>query len=113
MPEVPMPDVSRTSASLTLRSVSCTPVEVPMRYVLGTSADAVRVAPLLLVEVQTEEGVVGRAYAFCYRRSGARAAAVLLEDAVALVKGERIAPAAMATKLQRRFALIGVTGVAR
>jgi mandelate racemase len=37
----------------------------------------------------------------------------LVDDAVAVVRGERIAPAAMAAKLQRRFALLGVTGVAR
>jgi mandelate racemase len=108
-----MADGAATTPALTLRSVRCRPVEVPMRYVLGTSADRVRVAPLLLVDVQTEEGVVGRSYIFCYRRSGARAIAHVVEDAVALLQGERIAPAAMATRLQRRFALLGVTGVTR
>ena len=63
---------------LTLRSVRCTPVEVPMRYVLGTSAATVRSAPLLLVDVQTEEGVIGRAYVLLlhsHRRTRARAGA--------------------------------------
>ena len=68
-------------AGLRLRSVTCTPVEVPLRYVLGTSAATVRAAPLLLVEVLTEEGVVGRSYVFCYRRSGARSIALVLEEA--------------------------------
>jgi len=101
------------SPALRLRGVSCIPVEVPLRYVLGTSAATVRAAPLLLLDVQTEEGVTGRGYVFCYRRSGARAIASLLEDAAELVRGERIAPADFAAKLQRRFALIGVTGLAR
>jgi len=57
---------------LTLRGVRTVAVEVPMRYVLGTSAATVRAAPLLLVDVETEQGVVGRTYIFCYRRSGAR-----------------------------------------
>lgn len=99
--------------NLHLRSVSWTPVEVPMRYVLGTSAGAVRAAPLLLVEVQTQEGVSGRAYIFCYRRSGAKAIAAVLDDAAEIVRGDPVAPAALAAKLQRRFALLGVTGVAR
>ena len=98
---------------LRLRSVHSTAVEVPMRYVLGTSADAVRSAPLLLVEVQTEEGIIGRSYVFCYRRSGARAIAQVLDDAAEMVRGDRVAPLAMAAKLQRRFALLGVTGVVR
>jgi mandelate racemase len=98
---------------LRLRSVRSTAVEVPMRYVLGTSADAVRVAPLLLVEVETEEGVTGRSYVFCYRRSGARCIAQVLDDAQDIVKGDSVAPLAIAAKLQRRFALLGVTGVVR
>ncbi|HET8747122.1 MAG TPA: enolase C-terminal domain-like protein [Ramlibacter sp.] len=107
MPEAASP------AGLHLRSVRCTPVEVPLRYVLGTSAATVKAAPLLLVELLTEEGVTGRSYVFCYRRSGARPIAALVEDACEVVRGERVAPVAMAARLQRRFALIGVTGIAR
>jgi mandelate racemase len=99
--------------ALKLRGISCIPVEVPLRYVLGTSAATVRAAPLLLVEVLTEEGVSGRSYVFGYRRSGAKAIALVLEEAAQIVQGERIAPLAMAATLERRFALLGVTGVAR
>ena len=98
---------------LRLRGVTCTAVEVPMRYVLGTSAATVKAAPLLLVELRTEEGVVGRSYVFGYRRSGARAIATVLEEAAELVRGDAIAPLAIAAKLQRRYALLGVTGVVR
>ena len=104
--------VSKISG-LHMRGVTCTPVEVPLRYVLGTSAATVRAAPLLLVDVHTEEGVDGHAYIFCYRRSGAKPVAAFVEDAAEVVRGETIAPIAMAAKLQRRFALIGVTGVVR
>jgi mandelate racemase len=99
--------------ALTLRSVRSTAVEVPLRYVLGTSAAAVRAAPLLLVDVETEQGVTGRSYVFCYRRSGARAVAAVLQEAAELVGGETVAPVAIATPLERRFALIGVTGIVR
>lgn len=100
-------------SDLRLRSVTCTAVEVPLRYVLGTSAATVTAAPLLLVEVLTEQGITGRSYVFCYRRSGAKPIAAVVEDAAEMVRGERIAPVAFATKLQRRFALIGVTGIVR
>ena len=39
--------------------------------------------------------------------------AEVLHDAVAMVKGEAVAPIALGPTLQRRFALIGVTGVVR
>ena len=79
-----MTDAGSALAGLRLRSVSSTAVEVPLRYVLGTSAATVRAAPLLLVEALTEQGVVGRSYVFCYRRSGAKAIAAVLQDAAEL-----------------------------
>ncbi|HEX8168329.1 MAG TPA: enolase C-terminal domain-like protein [Beijerinckiaceae bacterium] len=99
--------------TLTIRGVRTTAVEVPMTYALGTSAATIRAAPLLLVDLDTEEGVTGRAYLFAYRRSGARAMAEMLQDAVAMAKGERVAPVPLGLMLARRFALIGVTGVVR
>jgi mandelate racemase len=98
--------------ALTIRGVTTIPVLVPMTYALGTSAARVTQAPLLLIDLETEEGVVGRTYLFCYRPSGARAIALLLEDAVSLIKGEKLS-ADIAAKLARNFALIGVTGTAR
>jgi mandelate racemase len=108
-----MVDASTRASGLHLRGVTCTAVEVPLRYVLGTSAATVRAAPLLLVDVHTEEGIDGHAYVFCYRRSGARPIADIVEDAVDTLRGEALAPVAMAAKVQRRFALIGVTGIVR
>ena len=98
---------------LTIRSVRTTPVLVPMTYALGTSAARVTEAPLLLIDLDTEEGITGRSYLFCYRVSGVRAIALLLEDAASLIKGEAASPARIAAKLARNFTLIGVTGAVR
>jgi Mandelate racemase / muconate lactonizing enzyme, N-terminal domain/Enolase C-terminal domain-like len=101
------------SPALTVRAVRTVAVAVPMRFALGTSAATVREAPLLLVDLDTEEGITGRSYLFCYRPSGAAAIAAVLHDAAALIAGEPVAPLHNAAKLERRFALIGVTGVVR
>src|SRR5262249_14938347 len=84
-----------------------------LRYVLGTSAATIRAAPLLLVDLLTEQGVTGRSYIFCYRRSAAKPIAALIEDACEVARGERVAPVPIAARLQRRFALAGVTGLVR
>jgi mandelate racemase len=84
-----------------------------MNFALGTSAARVTEAPLLLIDLETEEGIAGRTYLFCYRPSGPRVIALLIDDAVSLIKGERIRPAEIAATLSRRFALIGVTGTVR
>jgi mandelate racemase len=99
--------------ALTVGAVRTVAVSVPMRFALGTSAATVREAPLLLVDLATAEGITGRSYLFCYRPSGAAAIAAVLHDAVALIAGEGVSPIEIAAKLQRRFALIGVTGVVR
>ena len=98
---------------LTIRAIRTTAVEVPMKHVLGTSQAAVRAAPLLLVDLDTEEGITGRAWLFCYVPAAAAAIASLMAEVERQVKGEAVAPAALAAKLQKRFTLIGVQGVVR
>lgn len=84
-----------------------------MRLPLGTSAGTIRSAPLLLLDVQTEEGVTGRAYLFCYLPAAAPAIAAILGEVERTVKGEPIAPADLWEILSRRFRLIGVQGIVR
>jgi mandelate racemase len=99
--------------ALTVRAVRGTPVEVPLNFVLGTSADAIRAAPLLLIDVETEEGVTGRAYVFCYLRAAAPAVMSLLGEVERVAKGSAVKPSELWTKLARRFTLIGVQGIVR
>ena len=58
---------------LKIRGVNTYAVEVPMTFPLGTSAAIVKKAPLLLVDLETEEGITGHSYVFCYRSSVPRA----------------------------------------
>src|ERR1700689_2432663 len=51
---------------LTVRAIRTVAVEVPMARPLGTSAQTMRTAPLLLIDLETEEGITGHAYLFCY-----------------------------------------------
>ena len=48
--------------ALTVRAISAVGVEVPMAYALGTSRGRITKAPLLLIDVETAEGVTGRSY---------------------------------------------------
>lgn len=84
-----------------------------MTYVLGTSAAAVRSAPLLLVDLETKEGVTGHSYLFCYLPAAAPAIATMLAEVLSTVKGDAVAPAELWAKLYRRFTLIGVQGIVR
>ncbi len=98
---------------LTIRTIRATGVEVPMTYALGTSRGSLTAAPLLLVDLETEEGVTGHSYLFCYLTAAAPAIAAMLEEVARTIKAERVAPVDLWTKLSTRFALIGVQGIVR
>src|SRR5260221_6513592 len=94
--------------ALTIRAVRATPVEVPPNFVLGTSQGALRQLPLVLIDLETEEGITGRSWLFCYLPAAVPGVIGILGEVERLTKGERADPAALWGKLARRFTLIGV-----
>jgi mandelate racemase len=105
--------IARVAPALTVRAVRAIGVEVPMTYALGTSAGKITTAALVLVDLDTEEGVTGRSYLFCFSRDLVPAILRMIEAAGVVVIGDKLAPVAVWDKLARRFKLIGVTGIVR
>ena len=98
---------------LTVRAISVVGVEVPMTYALGTSRGRITKAPLLLIDVETAEGVTGRSYLWSYFPQAMVAIASILKEVEERTKGERVVPAELWSSLTERFALIGVQGIVR
>jgi len=98
---------------LTIRAISAVGVEVPMTYALGTSRGRITKAPLMLIDVETAEGVTGRAYLWSYFPRAMVAIVSLLKEVEDCTRGESIQPAELWSKLSERFALIGVQGIVR
>lgn len=67
-------------------------VVVPMRRPLQTSTGAVSVAPLLLVDLKTNDGIVGRSYLFAIGKHNLKPIAALLEAMAEMLKGDAVAP---------------------
>jgi hypothetical protein len=102
--------MSRSTPALKIRAIKPTAVNVPMTYALGTSRQRITTAPLLLIDLLTEEGVTGRSYLFCYLPAAAPAIIKILEEVERLVQGDAVAPLDLWRKLAKRFTLIGVQG---
>jgi mandelate racemase len=98
---------------LTVGRIRAIGVEVPMTHVLGTSRGRISKAPLLLIDVETREGVTGRAYLWSYFRQAMPAIASVLQAVEEHTRGEGVVPAQLWAKLAERFALIGVQGIVR
>ena len=84
-----------------------------MTYALGTSRGVITKAPLLLIDLETEEGITGRSYLWCYFPAAMPAIASILGEVERTLKGEPVAPVDLWAKLAERFALIGVQGIVR
>jgi mandelate racemase len=96
---------------LTVRALRCRAVHVPMKRPLGTSAARMATAPFLLLDLDTEEGITGRAHAFCYLELAAPAMSRVLAVAGELIAGAVLDPAEVERRCRTRFALLGTQGV--
>jgi mandelate racemase len=97
--------------TLTIQSIEPTLVSVPMRRALGTSAMRITEAPLLLLDLQSKEGIKGHAYLFCYVPGAGQAAVTLVREMSAQLAGKSASPAEVRRFLEMRFRLLGVRGL--
>ena len=80
-------------SKLAIREIRVRAVAAPMKRPLKTSIAAVSVAPLLLIDLQTNGGITGRAYLFGITRNALAPIAKLVEAMAEMVKGDAVAQA--------------------
>jgi len=91
-----------------IRDLKVRAVAAPMKRPLATSIATVTVAPLLLLDLQTDSGIVGRSYLFALAKHHLPPLAKLVEAMAEMVKGDELAPLELERKLRARYALLGV-----
>jgi Mandelate racemase / muconate lactonizing enzyme, N-terminal domain len=104
--------VTGRDAGLVVRDVMVRALVVPLRRPLATRVGDFPRWPLLLIDVSTEQGIVGRGYLAPYLN---RAAAVLLpaiRDLGAGLRGRPVTPAGAREEARRWFGLAGYQGLA-
>ncbi|MBI1788360.1 MAG: mandelate racemase [Acidobacteria bacterium] len=97
--------------NLTVRSLQARAVNVPLKRPLQTGGGLVATAPLVLIDLETTEGVTGSSYVFCYTPLALRPVAQLLSNLEELIRDRPLAPQAIEQDLQRRFRLLGAQGL--
>ena len=100
-----------TNPQLTVRSVVVRCVDVPMRMPLHTSSGALTSAPLVLIDLETSAGTVGRAYLFAFTRGNMKPIAALVQAMGEMVVGDPVAPFEIERKLRQKYALLGVHNI--
>jgi mandelate racemase len=94
-----------------IKAIRTRAVGAPMKRPLATSTGAITVAPLLLVDLQTDAGITGRSYLFGIGKQNLKPLAAILEAMAEMIAGDAVAPFEIDKKLRARHTLLGVHNV--
>ena len=94
-----------------IRGIRVRAVAAPMKRPLVTSIATVSVAALLLLDLETDGGIVGRSYLFAVGKHHLAPLAKLVEAMAEMVKGDELAPFDLERKLRARYSLLGVHNI--
>lgn len=104
-------DTALSALPLTIRSLTARAVVAPFERPLRTAVGAIPAAPLVLIDLLTEQGVTGRAYIFGYSPLTLAPLVQLLSSMEELIKGKSVAPVERARDFEGRFRLLGHQGL--
>ena len=96
---------------LTLRSIEAVPVVIPLKRPVVSKVGVFRDWPLILIDLHTEEGIVGRSYLEPYLAHSMRYMIPALYDLAAARKGKRLAPMEDWQRDRAALNLVGYAGV--
>jgi mandelate racemase len=82
----------RTGSRLTVKEVRVRAVLIPLRRPIVSRVGLFHEWPLILIDLETAEGVIGRSYLEPYLRQAARYIVPAIEDLAAAAKGRPLAP---------------------
>ncbi len=88
-----------------IRELRVRAVRVPMEQPHQTASGTISESPLVLTDVTTDDGTVGRSMIFTYAVAALKPAADLIKNLESFIKDEPLAPTAIADKLSKRFRL--------
>jgi len=98
--------------ALHVAAVQARPVVAPLRRALRTSGGAVDHAPLLLIDLLTGDGPVGRSYLFGFQPYTLGPLRGLVESFGRWIAGDALVPFEIERKLRARLTLPGPVGLA-
>ncbi len=94
-----------------LRALRTRPVLVPFRRPPVSASGAIAKAALVLFDLETDEGVIGRSYVFGFAPWTLGPIAGAAQGLFDMIKGDRLAPAENEGKLRRQLTLLDTPGL--
>lgn len=98
-------------STLTIRDLKARAVKVPLARPMKTAVGEIPAAPLVLIDIDTAEGVSGRAYIFGYTPLTLGPLVALLDNLSELLIGKSAAPLERMAAFEGTFRLLGRQGL--
>ncbi len=98
-------------STLKITSLRSRPVLVPIRRPPVSASGAIPTAPLVLIDLETDEGVTGRSYVFGFAAWTLRPIVDCLAAMLEMIRGDALAPIEIEAKLRARLTLLDTPGL--
>lgn len=98
--------------NITITGITARSVNVPLEFPVKTSVGIVATAPLVLIDLRTSSGVIGRSYLFTYTPAALEATRQMVLSLGRFIEGVPLAPFDIDTLFSQRLRLLGKTGIA-
>ena len=100
-----------SASNLAIRSVSARAVIAPISRPVKNAFGVIEAAPLVLIDVATDQGITGRSYIFAYAKLTLVPLAHLIEEIGRDLTGKAIAPFDLMAAMDGKFRLLGWQGL--
>ncbi|MGH8677790.1 MAG: enolase C-terminal domain-like protein, partial [Burkholderiales bacterium] len=97
--------------TLTLRNIRARPVMVPLRRPPQSASGAIAEAALVLLDLETEEGITGRSYVFPFSRAMLKPTVACVDALAEMLRGDALMPFEIEAKLRKRLTLLDTPGL--
>jgi mandelate racemase len=100
-----------SAATLEIRSVKARAVVTPISRPVKNAFGVIDAAPLVLIDVETDQGITGRSYIFAYAKLTLKPLVHLIEEIGRDLAGKAIAPLDLMSTMDAKFRLLGWQGL--
>lgn len=97
--------------NLKITSIRARAVTTPIKRPPLSASGAIDFAALVLIDLETNGGITGRAYLFAFAPSMLKPTVLCVEALAEMIRGDEVAPLVIDAKLRKKFTVFDVHGI--
>ena len=97
---------------LTIKNIRARAVQAPLKRPPRSASGEIPNAALVLIDIETKEGVTGSSYLFAFMRSMLKPTVAMVEAMTEMIAGDTLVPFEIEAKLRKRMTLQDSHGIA-